>query len=556
VAVREGFKAVLAGEVGALGGGYVLTARVVAAADGATLVAVRETAPDSAGLIAAMNRLSKRVRERMGESLAALAAADPLPRVATSSLPALRRYAEAYDLAWAGGDDARIAELLEETVALDSMFAAAYRGLATTYWNMRADRQRALAAITRAYELRDRFSDRERYLVEATYHWQVEGQSGLTRQAYRRVLAVAPEDFTSRANLGLALLFDGEPEEAERVLREGIRPNAPAIIPINLAQALYFQGRTGEALEVLDSVSPGPGGGALNPFAENMRVRVLGGDGRWAEAESVARAVLAEFDASPHVRAEAHRALWHLALTRGRLAEAEREFAAMASLFERIGSLEALARAHVQRAEARLTLLGDAPGARSALDSLLDQPDLDVLTVGATIAPRAAAALAAAGDTARAIRLIDRWEALPPGERSDPDGYSAEHVRARTALVGGRTEEAVRRLERATDRTIQAINYLPDLARAYRDAGRVADAIAAFEEYLAFRHIRRIHRVPGHLAPVLMELADLYEATGDTEAAAATYLRLVELWAGADDELRSHVERAQARASALMGRDP
>lgn len=556
LAQREGYEAVIAGDVGALGGGYVLTARVVAAADGATLAAFRETARDSAGLIDAVDRLSKRVRREVGEPLRTLRRADPLPRVATASLPALRRYAEANRLAWSGGDAAKIAQLLEETIALDSTFAAAHRGLAVTYWNMRADRSRIVRATLAAYALRDRLPERERYLVEASYHWQLLGDPHRTAEAYRRLLAIEPDNVTARNNLGLALLFDGEPIEAERVLRAGteLEPASglPDLISVNLARALYFQGRTDDALAVIDNLAHRPGGSAA---AEILRVRVLGGDHRWSEANAAAESLLEEHGRDPTVRAEALRSLWHLALLRGRLTHADTLYAEMARIFEELEAHDALARAVVQHAEARRTLRADPDGARTVLEAGFERRDLDLFTAGATLAPRAAAALAAIGDTVAAGRLVDTWEAQSDEARGDPDTFSPELARARIDLAAGRFASAVRRLQRASTGTIQAIHYLPDLALAHRRAGQPDSAIAVLQQYLGFRHTRRLHRITAHLGPALVLLAELHEEAGDTAAAVEAHAHLAELWEHADPELQHHVDRARRRIAELDGRD-
>jgi eukaryotic-like serine/threonine-protein kinase len=550
LAQREGFKAVIAGEVSALGGGYVLAARVVAAADGATLAAVRETARDSTELIDAVDRLSKRVRERIGESLRSLHAAQPLPRVATASLPALRTYAEASQLATAGGDEARIASLLEEAVALDSMFAAAHRGLAATYWNMRADHLRRVTAMQRAYELRDRLSERERLLIEATYYFGTLGDPGRAAAVYRRVLALDPEDPAAINNLGLSLMFLDRPAEAEAVLRQGVGPSAPAVIRMNVADALYFQDRTAAALAVLDSGTVEVG---ENPMWEIARARILGAAGRWAEAEAVAQAALERYAGNSQVRIAALRSLWHLALVQGRLREAERYYVELEPVLEEAGAVEALARAVVQRAELWQTVVGDTDRSRAELDSLLNRPSLDVLTVGATIAPRTAAALAAGGDTARAARLVDAWVSLPEESRGDPDAFSPELARARIDLAAGRPDAAVDRLQRATVGNIHAVNYLPDLAYAHELAGEPDSAIAVLERYLTYRHSRRLHRIPGYLGPALLRLGDLYEDAGETDRAVGAYGQLVELWRDADPELQPRVEHARRRIAALTG---
>src|SRR5206468_738051 len=87
--------AVVTGEISTLGSGYVLAVRLLGTKDGATLLAVRETANGAAGLIAAVDRLSKKVREGIGESLRTIRAGEPLEDVTTRSLDALRKYSQA-----------------------------------------------------------------------------------------------------------------------------------------------------------------------------------------------------------------------------------------------------------------------------------------------------------------------------------------------------------------------------------------------------------------------------------------------------------------------------
>jgi len=98
IAVRDGIPAVVTGEVLSIGHGFVITARVVNAADEQELLAIREDASDASKVLAAVERLSHRLRERIGESLRNIRRSPALRSVTTTSLPAQRRY-----LAVAGG---------------------------------------------------------------------------------------------------------------------------------------------------------------------------------------------------------------------------------------------------------------------------------------------------------------------------------------------------------------------------------------------------------------------------------------------------------------------
>ena len=91
LAQRVGAKVVVRGQIDPVGRGYVLAAELVAPADGAVLVALRENARDDGAIIDAVDRLSRRLRERIGESLKTIRSSEPLEQVTTTSLEALRK---------------------------------------------------------------------------------------------------------------------------------------------------------------------------------------------------------------------------------------------------------------------------------------------------------------------------------------------------------------------------------------------------------------------------------------------------------------------------------
>jgi TolB-like protein len=104
VATREGVKAVVDGEVLALGGSYVIAAKLVSAQSGEVLASFRETANDSKDIIAAIDHLSRDVRTKVGESLKSINAAPPLEQVTTPSLAALKKYVQGVQVFREGGD--------------------------------------------------------------------------------------------------------------------------------------------------------------------------------------------------------------------------------------------------------------------------------------------------------------------------------------------------------------------------------------------------------------------------------------------------------------------
>ena len=160
VAEREGLNAVVAGDVAGAGGSYILTVHVIETSSGDELVTVGETASDSDDFLAAMDRLGRKLRERLGESLGSIRSSAPLERATTSSTEALRKYSRSRE-AFDARDMEKTIALLDDAIALDSTFGMAWRALAV------ADLDRRKEAATKAFELRDRLTERERYHATA-----------------------------------------------------------------------------------------------------------------------------------------------------------------------------------------------------------------------------------------------------------------------------------------------------------------------------------------------------------------------------------------------------
>ncbi|HSB55482.1 MAG TPA: hypothetical protein VLD58_14070, partial [Gemmatimonadales bacterium] len=194
LATREGAKAVVTGEISTIGKSYVLVARILGAGDGTELVALRETAESDAGIVAALDRLAGRVRERIGESLKTIRGGESLEQVTTSSLEALRLYTEGSKLN-DNGEPGRAVPLLEQAVALDSGFAMGWRKLAVAVGNAGGGLDRVTEATSRAYQHRDRLTEIERQLTIAYYYSQVDWDLSKADAAYRKVLAIYPDHF-------------------------------------------------------------------------------------------------------------------------------------------------------------------------------------------------------------------------------------------------------------------------------------------------------------------------------------------------------------------------
>src|SRR6184192_2593217 len=243
LAQREGAKAVVHGQIDPLGRGYVVSAELVGAADGAQLAAVRETARDDGAIIDAVDRLSKRLRERIGESLKTIRSSDPLERVTTSSLEALQRYSQAVKASEAGEWD-RAVDMLEQAIRLDSGFAMAQRKLTVVLSNTGASNARITAAATQAFRHRDRLPPLERDLTVARYYSVADYDIAKAEDAYRAALDLDPNESVALNNLALLYIQERRFAVAESLVAHGLAsPHPMTTLYMNAASAQVGQGR-------------------------------------------------------------------------------------------------------------------------------------------------------------------------------------------------------------------------------------------------------------------------------------------------------------------------
>ena len=200
VAQRDSVRAVLACDIAQLGSHYSITARVL---DPQTRVAVLTDSVNASSrddVLAALDRLAKRVRTGLGESLSLLSAQSrPLPVVTTSSLDALKMYADSLK---SGGDSNASLELARQAVVLDPQFALAHAEIGRRYYleAERATRELAEKHYLIALGLADRLTVRERLWIQAS----VEDSRGNREQAvnaFNVYLAQYPDDVSALSRL-------------------------------------------------------------------------------------------------------------------------------------------------------------------------------------------------------------------------------------------------------------------------------------------------------------------------------------------------------------------
>ena len=547
VAQRSGIKAVVVGQIDPVGASYVLSASLIAAPDGRVLTAVRETADGPGELLKAIDRLSAKLRERIGESLVTIRESEPLEQVTTASLPALRKYSEAVHYVDLGREEEAI-PLLQEAISLDTGFAMAYRKLAVSIDNSQGSRAASIAATTKAYEHRNRLPDVERELTVAYYHTNADYDEEKQAAAYHSVLSLDPDNTTALNNLANLRNEQRRYAEAESLATRAIRLGPSASFFQNAADAQLSLGRPAAAestLAAFRKVAPN----SPNQFLLETTIDLSRRD--FTTAETVVQRRRDSGRIGPEEQAATSNVLASIAEARGQLAAAaqhERDFMAESEA-------RGLPRDYLVGAT-RLALLDlryrDRPAdalaevsaalAKHPLESLpaADRPYLQLATV-----------YAVARKPVDARRYLKEYEAAVP-EQVRRSVQTRGLAYGAVAEAEGRPQDAIPAYREVYASTgFCGVCGLPQLAAAYDRLGQPDSARAVYQRYVDTPAAFPWSTDRGHLAAAYKRLGELYEARNDRKQAVKYYEKFVDLWKDADAELQPGVKEVRGRLAKL-----
>ncbi len=547
VAVRAGLKAVIAGEVASLGERYIVSARLVSAESGEELASFQEAADGVEELIEAIEQLSRKMRERIGESLKTIRANEPLADVTTSSLEALRKYSQALRAVDAN-EIIRARELLEEAVALDTAFAMAWRKLGVTALMSPASQREAL---TKAYEHRDRLTDRERYMTLGTYYELVTSEHQKAIAAYETLLQSYPNEIWALNNLALIYMGEREYARAEELYTRILEVDSTDAT--YWVRAIHMRVAQGKGEQAEASFAAVRERFPDEPMARLAWVEYLvstRGDHEGAEAEQRS---IRQMQLPPFTRMLAEFYLASVNAVRGNLAEAERILTAGSSMSERFGQALLAFYFAAFAANIDVALRSDTAAGALAFEEalagfpledtpLLDRPYVDI-----------ASWYAALGQVERARSVLAEYEAQVPVDERRAWESQWRMALGDIALAERRYDDAIAEYRRADEANRSCpVCALPSLARAFDRAQRADSAIAAYERYVTSPWFGQERMVIDWELPNSYErLGSLYEQNGDAERAIYYYGRLVDLWEDADPELHPRVDAARRAIDAL-----
>ena len=518
--VRTGSKAIVLGSISNLGSQYVIGVDAVGCSSGDTLAKEQEEASGKPDVLKALSRAAASLRTKLGESLASVQKFDVPVEATTPSLEALKAYSMGITTGRTKGD-AEAIPFMKRAIELDSNFAMAYVGLAVEYANLG---RASLAAenAKRAYDLRDRVSERERYRISAFYFQYVTGEVEKATEAYELWAKSYPRDPVPHGNLGYIYSALGQYDKAitETEVQQRLEPSIVGYG--NLAGTYINVNRLKEARQTVAEAQQKNFDGLtirgdlyalafLSGDAADMDRQVAWGAGRPGEEDQML-----------NVHADTQAYYGHLEKARD-LARRAADSAVRSDAKET--GAQWIAFQAVREAE-----IGNPTAARQAVARAL------ALAPGRDVKVIAAVALARTGETSQSKSILDALQ------KSEPSNtylkvYWFPVIEASLALAQQAPDRAIIALEPSLPYELGApppgISMYPPYLRGLAYLAQ-KNGPAAAAEFLKFAdHPGVIQNfLLGSLAR--LQLGRAYAISGDTAKAKAAYQDFLTLWKDAD----------------------
>jgi tetratricopeptide (TPR) repeat protein len=521
---RTGSKAYLSGSIANLGTQFVLGLNAVNCQTGDSLADEQEQAPGKEQVLGAMDRAATKLRAKLGESLSMVQKLDtPLEQATTPSLEALQAFSVGRTIQVVKGDDAAAVPLFQEAIRLDPSFAMAYASLGTIYWNL-GETSLAAENTRKAYELRERVSEREKFYIESHYYKYVTGDLEKSREVYELWAQTYPRDWLPVSSLAIIYENLGQYDKALAEAREAVRLDpASGLNYANLVGAYLYLNRLEEARATAEE--PAAKTVINSAFLHSILyvIAFLQNDTAWMGQQVAWSAGKPEVE-NQLLALEANTAAYS-----GRLGKA-REFSRLAvGSAERVEEKETAA-GYEADAALREALFGNAAEAQQRAAAAL------ALSTGRDVQYGAALALAMAGDAARAQVLADDLARRFPEDTVVQFNYLPT-IQAQLALVSNDASKAIGTLQSAAPYELGSIGTLYPVyvrGQAYLAGHQGNEAAAEFQKILDHRGV--VQNAPiGALAH--LGLARAHALQGDSAKSRTAYNDFLTLWKGADPNI-------------------
>ena len=523
VCQRAAGAASIEGSISSLGSQYVVGLKAVNCRNGDVLANEQATASNKEQVLKALGEAAAKVRVKLGESLASVQKYDaPVENVTTPSLEALQAYGLGYRTEIVKRDNAAAIPLFQRAVSLDPNFAMAYARLGTNYSNL-GEIARGAENIRKAYELRERVSEREKFYIASHYEQLVTGNLEAARKAYELWAQTYPRDDTPPSNLAFIYLALGDYEKSLTANQEDLKLSADGLSYTNLVGGYVNVNRLDEARET-----------AQEAQAHNLD-------------NPANHLFLYSIDFLQHDAAGMERDVSGLMGKPGFedvMLDLESDTAAYAGQFSKARELTRRASESAQHAVQRETAAGyEAEAAwREALVgnmSLAKQQAQAALALstGRNVEAISAISLGLAGDAAQAARLAADLAKRFPEDTIVQSNYLPT-ARAIAALQGGSGSKAIEALAPVAPYELGNVGqplypvYLR--GQAYLAAHQGSAAAAEFQKILDHSGVV-VNEPIGALAH--LGLGRAYALQGDGAKALAAYQDFLALWKDADPDI-------------------
>jgi len=240
--------AVIAGSIANLGNQYVIGLKAVSCRTGDSLAEEQATASGKEQVLTAMDKGAARLREKLGESRTSLERFDtPLEQASTPSIAALQAYTLARKTQVVKNNFPEAVPFLQRAIRLDPNFAIAYATLGSVYSNI-GETTLGVENARKAYDLRARASEPERFYIESTYYQYATGDEEKARQIYEVWSQTYPRSISPRTRLFVLYTDLGQWDKAFAAASEARRLDpAQGLAYSNLAYAYLALNRLEEA---------------------------------------------------------------------------------------------------------------------------------------------------------------------------------------------------------------------------------------------------------------------------------------------------------------------
>jgi eukaryotic-like serine/threonine-protein kinase len=513
---RDAIKAILTGTISSLGSNYVISLEALNCRTGDTIARQQAEAVSKEKVLQALGTAAKEIRGPLGETVTSIEHFNaPIEQATTSSLEAMQAYAM--------GDEKRAIEgdlpslpFYKHAAELDPNFAMAYARMGAIYGNL-GELSLAEENAQKAFDLRDRTSEREKFYIADHYYRDATGELDKDIEDLELWIQTYPRDFSARNNIAVEYAGVGEFQKALAQALESLRLQPNDVLPYANVIASYIRLNQLEEAKAIYKQAIERKMDTVGIHSQRFTIAYLEGDSQemerqatWASGKTQESSILVQES--------------QVAASRGQLKKA-RELSQQAFDSAKKFNLQSAAASTAAARAVFENWLGDPAAARSWSTQALDLSQDQMVWAAAT--------LALAGDSTRPEKIIDaEGKKHPKGTDLQQDWIP--QVRAAIAIRSSNPTAAVEALK--SSGLLEPNDIAPTFYRgqAYLNMKQGKEAAAEFKKIIDRKTIQALSLF--HPLSEL-QLARSLALTGDTAGARTAYQDFFAQWKDADPDL-------------------